>query len=178
MKSYLDKLGSFGAVIAAAACPICFPKLALLGAFFGLGGLAAYESQLIIAAQALVVLAAAGHVIAHRSKWLLGVALAGAIAFFAGLYVAGAEVVAYGGLAALVAASAIDLWRRLPRRPRRESVLTCPGCGHRSRETMPVDACLFFYDCKSCGAKLRPKPGDCCVFCSYGSVRCPPMQAA
>ncbi len=117
MKPYLDKFGSAGAVITAAACPICFPKLALLGAFFGLGGLAAYESQLIIVAQALVVLAAAGHVIAHRSKWLLGLALAGTIAFFAGLYVVGSELVAYGGLAALVAASAIDLWLRLPRRP-------------------------------------------------------------
>jgi mercuric ion transport protein len=119
MKSYLDKLGSFGAVIAAAACPICFPKLALLGAFFGLGGLAAYESQLIVAAQALVVLATAGHVIAYRSKWLLALALAGAITFFAGLYAAGSEFLAYCGLAALVAASAIDLWLRLPRRQSR-----------------------------------------------------------
>jgi hypothetical protein len=24
---------------------------------------------------------------------------------------------------------------------------------------------------------LRPKPGDCCVFCSYGSVPCLPIQA-
>ncbi|HEV8330350.1 MAG TPA: GDCCVxC domain-containing (seleno)protein [Steroidobacteraceae bacterium] len=23
---------------------------------------------------------------------------------------------------------------------------------------------------------LRPKRGDCCVFCSYGSVKCPPIQ--
>jgi hypothetical protein len=30
MTKHLDKLGSTGAVIAA-ACPICFPKLALLG---------------------------------------------------------------------------------------------------------------------------------------------------
>ena len=44
-------------------------------------------------------------------------------------------------------------------------------------ETMPVDACQFFYDCKGCGERLKPKPGDCCVFCSYGSVKCPPMQA-
>ncbi|MHA2389931.1 MAG: GDCCVxC domain-containing (seleno)protein, partial [Candidatus Hodarchaeales archaeon] len=21
-----------------------------------------------------------------------------------------------------------------------------------------------------------PKQGDCCVFCSYGDVKCPPMQ--
>jgi hypothetical protein len=29
----------------------------------------------------------------------------------------------------------------------------------------------------SCKTLLRPKPGDCCVFCSYGSVKCPPMQS-
>jgi len=23
----------------------------------------------------------------------------------------------------------------------------------------------------------EPKAGNCCVFCSYGSVKCPPMQA-
>ena len=41
---------------------------------------------------------------------------------------------------------------------------------------MPTDACLYFYDCKRCGAVIRPLPGDCCVFCSYGSVPCPPIQ--
>jgi hypothetical protein len=57
------------------------------------------------------------------------------------------------------------------------SVLTCPHCGHRSTESMPVDACIFFFDCPGCGAMLRPQPGHCCVFCSYGSVPCPPVQA-
>ena len=41
---------------------------------------------------------------------------------------------------------------------------------------MPTDSCLYFYDCKGCGAVLKPKPGDCCVFCSYGSLPCPPVQ--
>lgn len=59
----------------------------------------------------------------------------------------------------------------------RESVITCPACGAQSAEQMPTDACLFFYDCPSCGAVLRPNPGDCCVFCSFGSVPCPPVQA-
>jgi len=59
-----------------------------------------------------------------------------------------------------------------------ESTLTCPRCGKSSVETMPTDACLFFYDCPHCGARLKPKPGDCCVFCSYGSVPCPPVQRA
>jgi hypothetical protein len=59
-----------------------------------------------------------------------------------------------------------------------ESVLTCPKCGHSKRETMPTDSCTFFYECDGCGAVLRPLPGDCCVFCSYGSVKCPPVQIA
>jgi len=59
-----------------------------------------------------------------------------------------------------------------------ESVLTCPACGHRSAETMPDNACIYFHDCAACGAQLKPKAGDCCVFCSYGSRACPPVQAA
>ena len=43
---------------------------------------------------------------------------------------------------------------------------------------MPTDACLFFHPCASCGVLLRPQSGDCCVFCSYGSVPCPPAQTA
>jgi hypothetical protein len=58
------------------------------------------------------------------------------------------------------------------------SRLTCPECGHVSLETMPTDACQFFHRCASCGSLLRPRPGDCCVYCSYGDVPCPPMQAA
>ncbi|MGA7486879.1 MAG: GDCCVxC domain-containing (seleno)protein [Xanthobacteraceae bacterium] len=57
-----------------------------------------------------------------------------------------------------------------------ESTLTCPRCGYRSTEQMPADACRFFYVCEGCGETLRPLPGDCCVFCSYGSVPCPPVQ--
>ena len=59
-----------------------------------------------------------------------------------------------------------------------ESTLTCPHCGFVLRETMPTDACVFFHECVGCHELLRPKAGDCCVFCSYGTVRCPPMQSA
>jgi hypothetical protein len=57
-----------------------------------------------------------------------------------------------------------------------ESVLTCPHCGTAKRETMPQHACQFFYECAHCKALLRPKSGGCCVFCSFGSVKCPPIQ--
>jgi len=57
------------------------------------------------------------------------------------------------------------------------SVLTCPECGHAKEETMPTDACQWFYECEHCKVVLRPKAGDCCVFCSYGTHKCPPIQA-
>jgi hypothetical protein len=59
-----------------------------------------------------------------------------------------------------------------------ESIITCPSCLHRERETMAADSCRIRYACKGCGAMLRPKPGDCCVFCSFGTVPCPPIQAS
>ena len=56
------------------------------------------------------------------------------------------------------------------------ATITCPKCGFAKAETMPTDACRFFYPCLSCGALLRPLPGDCCVFCSYADQLCPPKQ--
>ena len=58
------------------------------------------------------------------------------------------------------------------------SVITCPNCGHEAEETMPTDACQYFFDCPNCASVLKPKADDCCVFCSYGTVPCPPVQAA
>lgn len=62
--------------------------------------------------------------------------------------------------------------------PELVSALTCPSCGHTKVETMPTDACQWFYDCEGCGVVLKPKAGDCCVYCSYGTVACPPVQAS
>ena len=56
------------------------------------------------------------------------------------------------------------------------STITCPKCGFSKKETMPADACQFFYECTNCGEVLKPNKGDCCIFCSFGSVKCPPIQ--
>ncbi|WMC12201.1 GDCCVxC domain-containing (seleno)protein [Oceanimonas pelagia] len=61
-------------------------------------------------------------------------------------------------------------------KPKFTSEVTCPKCGHRETETMPEDACQYFYECKNCKAMLKPRHGDCCVFCSYGDTPCPPVQ--
>ncbi|MGH6986688.1 MAG: GDCCVxC domain-containing (seleno)protein [Caulobacteraceae bacterium] len=56
------------------------------------------------------------------------------------------------------------------------SLLTCPHCGARTEETMPLEACLWRWKCPECAAEITPLAGRCCVFCSYGSVPCPPVQ--
>lgn len=56
------------------------------------------------------------------------------------------------------------------------STITCPECGAETEAEMPVDGCQFFWGCPACEALLRPEEGDCCVFCSYGTAPCPPVQ--
>ncbi len=59
-----------------------------------------------------------------------------------------------------------------------KSTITCPHCSHEKKEVMPTDACMYFYVCENCQKQLKPKTGDCCVFCSYGDVPCPPVQGS
>ena len=57
-----------------------------------------------------------------------------------------------------------------------ESIITCPVCGFSKKEIMPADSCQFFYECTNCGQIIKPEKGECCVFCSYGTVKCPWVQ--
>lgn len=57
-----------------------------------------------------------------------------------------------------------------------KSKITCPECGFSKVKTMPTNACQWYYECDSCRALLKPLKGDCCVYCSYGTVKCPPIQ--
>lgn len=56
------------------------------------------------------------------------------------------------------------------------STITCPSCGFEKQEPMPENACVHLYECTHCHELLRPRPGGCCIFCSYGSTPCPPRQ--
>lgn len=58
------------------------------------------------------------------------------------------------------------------------ATITCPSCGAARRETMPENACQYFYRCTGCGEMLKPKDGDGCVFCSYADTPCPPKATA
>lgn len=54
--------------------------------------------------------------------------------------------------------------------------ITCPHCGFVEDAEMLVYACQFSHQCVNCRTVIRPKAGDCCVFCSYADVRCPSKQ--
>lgn len=56
------------------------------------------------------------------------------------------------------------------------SLITCPACGGQRVAEMPAYSCVIAYQCPACGETLSPADGDCCVFCTYGSVPCPPLQ--
>jgi hypothetical protein len=183
--SALDKFGTVGAFLAAAAAPCCFPLLAAAGAALGLGALQSWRGYMDYAIQGFVALSAFGGVFAyrqHRQAWPLGIGLASAALVFFAYYGSYHVALIYSGLVGLAVAA---VWNVIAKRRasascrsvQLQSTLTCPHCGHQKQETMPTDACLYFYECQSCHATLRPKPGDCCVFCSYGSAKCPPIQS-
>ncbi|MBA4239865.1 MAG: hypothetical protein C0448_04010 [Sphingobacteriaceae bacterium] len=56
------------------------------------------------------------------------------------------------------------------------SEITCPNCGYKKTETLPTEVCLIKYTCDSCSTISYSKDGDCCVFCSYGTHKCPSKQ--
>ena len=107
MKDSAGKFGSLGAVLTAIFCPVCFPKLALLGVFFGLGALAKYEIVFFYAAQAFVLLMLVANIISYKrykNKALLSLVVLSVILFFISLYVYVSEVLSYIALFGLVAA--------------------------------------------------------------------------
>lgn len=188
--SHLDKVGTTGAIFAAfaAATPCCLPLLATVGASLGLGFLMPFQSVSEWIFQGLALLALFGVVVAFRHhKQLLPLvvmlgAVAAVLAYYHGFRQAG---LIYGSLAGLLIASVLNHRAAIqcktcePSHTKTvilESVLTCPHCGTSKKELMPTDSCLFFYECSGCHKLLRPNAGHCCVFCSFGSVPCPPIQ--
>ena len=104
----MEKLGTSGAVLAALACPICFPKFALIGAVFGFGVFAPMEGYIAMGIQVLFGLALLGQVLAyrrHRNRWLLAFVVATTLLMFAAYYIFGSSLLLQISLFGLVAAS-------------------------------------------------------------------------
>jgi hypothetical protein len=69
-----------------------------------------------------------------------------------------------------------DDWRHIHQGIVRDCVVTCPVCKTEVQETMCSEATKLAYHCPACLSWLRPKKGDHCIYDSYGSVKCPPVQ--
>jgi len=177
----IEKIGTIGAVLAAAACPACFPMLAVVGTALGLGIFRPFEGWVFTVFQILVIIAMSGNIVSffrHRRVIPLMIGLASPLLIFFALYIRFDQLLLYLGLLGLAAASVLNfIANRQCARCATKSVITCPLCGFAKEEVMPTDACQFFYECTNCRTVLKPKTGDCCVFCSYGSVKCPPRQS-
>jgi hypothetical protein len=181
MKTFLslDKFGAVFAVLGAAATPCCFPLFTSIGAALGLSAFERFAPQISYAIQFCVVLSLAGSVAAfrkHRVIYPSLIAAAGTVAAFAYYYATPGLSWIYFGFLAIVVSAVWNAWLTRRRPVTLRSTITCPSCGFKKDETMPTDSCQFFYECSSCKALLKPKRGDCCVFCSLGSVPCPPVQ--
>ena len=107
-RNLLEKFGTTGAVIVALACPICFPKLALVGAALGFGIFAPYEGYIAIGVQMLFVVATIGQVLSyrtHRNKLLAALSVAATATMFIAYYVIPSSTLLQIALGALVVAS-------------------------------------------------------------------------
>src|SRR5437016_5086560 len=158
----LDRVGSVGALVAAIAAPRCFPLFAALSAAAGLGALGQYETTMLYVFQAFALISLLGLAFAaprHRHFGPLALGLLSVALLAYTFYYSFQTATLYAGLFGLFAAT---LWnyfcsrRAGSRQPVLRSVITCPRCGRQTEETMPTNACLFFYDCPDCDTRLKP----------------------
>jgi predicted ferric reductase len=180
----IDQLGTAGLWLTMLVSPCCFPLAAVIASSLGFSASSElFGSWTFYILQAMVILAVAGLIIAwrlHRNALPLLLAIPSALIIFYSYHFLDSDnwtLYIYVGMGGLLVATIINHYRvKMKKKVELISIITCPHCGHRSEESMPTDSCQFFYDCPECKTVLKPLQGDCCVYCSYGTVKCPPMQ--
>lgn len=192
----LEKAGAAGLIITVLLSPCCFPVVAFAATALGLGSFEIFGGWTMWIFQAMVLLSLAGLYISyrtHRCMYPLIVAFVSTLLIVYGYYVDVSDhwiYFLYAGITGLLVATIWNYQRsrlhsccgqtnnRESDAPELTSTITCPNCGHRKVEIMPTNACAYFYECDNCKTRLSPLKGDCCVYCSYGTVKCPPMQGS
>lgn len=188
MKINIEKIGTFGLLITILTSPCCFPLFGFVLTALGIGSFELFGASTMYVFQALTLLSLVGLFFSyrvHRCMWPLLISVPGVLLIFYSYYFIDADywtTFLYIGMFTMLLASGVDYYRnRLHKKNKAveiqlQSIITCPVCGNSKEETMPTDACQYFYVCERCQSRLKPKEGDCCVFCSYGTVKCPPIQ--
>lgn len=191
----IDKIGTAGLFLTALFSPCCFPLFAFAAAALGLGSAELFGGWTMWIFQAMVLVSVAGLYISyrrHRCSYPLLVAIPSGLLILYAYHFNESNYwiyILYTGMFGLLIAT---IWNFKLNKMHGtcntcatyngmtvelQSAITCPNCGHTKNEIMPTDACVFFYECEKCKIRLQPKQGDCCVFCSYGTIKCPPIQA-
>lgn len=190
----IDKLGTVGLFITAIFSPCCFPLFAFVVSALGLGSFELFGGWTMWVFQAMVIVAIFGLYISyrkHKCLYPLLTAIPSGLLIFYGYHLNDSDYwtyFLYTGMFGLLAATIWNYRRNKihgkcdtcviyeGKEVELKSIITCPKCGHKKEELMPTDACQYFYECEKCKTVIKPKQGDCCVYCSYGSVNCPPIQ--
>ena len=181
----IDKFGTVGLFVIAIFSPCCFPLFAFAASTLGLGSFELFGGWTMWVFQAMVVISLGGLYLSyrkHRCMYPLLVAIPSGLTIFYGYHFNDSDYwvyFLYVGMIGLLIATIWNIKRNRMHRVKIElnSTITCPNCGYKKDEIMPENACAYFYECESCHTVLRPLEGDCCVYCSYGTVKCPPIQA-
>ncbi len=192
IKSNIDKLGTLGLFVTAIFSPCCFPLFAFGASAMGLGSVELFGGWTMYVFQAMVLVSIMGFYISyqrHKCLYPLLIAIPSALLIFYSFYFNPITYFLYTGMFGILIATGVNYYRNKlhgncdtctiynGKSVELKSTLTCPNCSYKKEEIMPTDACQFFYECEKCKTTFRPLEGDCCVYCSYGSVKCPPIQA-
>jgi hypothetical protein len=188
LSTHIDKVGTAGLFLTAILSPCCFPLFALVASAIGLGSFEIFGGWTMWIFQAMVLVSVAGFYLSyrkHRKSYPLALAILSGLSVVYGYHFNESDhwiYFLYAGMLGLLVATGwnYQIKKRhascINETIELRSTITCPNCGHKKMETMPTDACTYFYECENCKTRLQPLQGDCCVYCSYGTVKCPPMQ--
>lgn len=194
LTSNIDTFGTAGLFLTAIFSPCCFPLFAFAATALGLGSFELLGGWTMWVFQIMVLVSLAGLYISyrkHRCLYPLITAIPSGLLIFYGYHFNDSDYWLYFLYAGMFGLLAATVWNYSQTQKNRtcnsctthngqtielNSTITCPQCGHKKNEIMPTDACTYFYHCENCQKQLKPLPGDCCVFCSYGTVKCPPIQ--
>lgn len=188
LKRNLDKLGMGGIFITVIFSPCCFPLFAFGASALGFGSFELFGSWTMWVLCFMVLISVLGLYSSynvHRCMYPLLIAIPSASLIAYGFYSESISPFMYIGMLGMFIATAVNYYRfklhngcgiQGEKSVILKSRIKCPKCGFIKEEIMPEDACVFFYECEQCKSRLTPLDGDCCVYCSYGSVPCPPIQ--
>lgn len=194
LKSNVDKVGIAGLFLTAIFSPCCFPLFAFGASALGLGSFELFGGWTMWVFQIMVLISVSGLYFSyrrHKCTYPLIVAIPSSLLIFYAYHFDDSKnwiYLLYTGMFGLLIATIWNYRRKKihgscntcitdnNKTVELQSTITCPNCGHKKAEIMPTDACTYFYECENCITRLKPLQGDCCVYCSYGTVKCPPIQ--